>query len=611
MSNGADRPIASLLDQAVAAAEAGDLSSAVEFATEVLRRDPLNVTARDLVEQAGSAPGERRWLTFMFVDLVGSTSLSTRLEAGSYRRLLRRYHRECDIAITDHGGRVSRKTGDGVLAFFGHPTSHEDDTARAVRAGLAIIRRITAVRPDIEREFGEPIDVRVAVHQGAVHLDLADSEIYGLAPNLAARLHDLAEPGTVVVSDAVVELVGDLFEIESHGYRRVKGVDEPVRHHTVLAELPENSRSRAPAPTPFFSRTEELEALGAVLDFAAAAPAHHSAVVRGEPGMGKSRLVLEALSRTVDSTRRVLWIICSEYERSNDFGAASAVLSLDPAVSVLQGPVERLSQLTRDLRSLGLDPDVNVPLLAPLLGISADVGYQPAAADLTVLRGQILGALHGWLEALASRSRVVLAVDDLQWADGSTLELLVGLVSEPIDGVRILATERADSQRIGAGKMLEVDLEPLSMMEATRLAHTVVGHLDDTQLSAVLDRGQGNPLFLQELARMGASPAPTIDPRALSRLSEASVVPRALYEPLLSRLYQPSTDIGLAQVAATIGRNFSLRVLVQVSERPRDAVERGVESMVDAGLVEPHTTGPVLLVPPRPDPRRGLRPHAR
>jgi len=145
-----------------------------------------------------------RRLAILFADLVGSTSLSTRIDTESYRRIVRRYHRECEHAITDHGGRVARKTGDGILAFFGHPTSHEDDTARAVRAALAIVRRIAAVRPDIEREFGETIDVRAAVHLGPVHLDLIDSEIYGLAPNLAARLQDLAEPNTVAVSDAVV-----------------------------------------------------------------------------------------------------------------------------------------------------------------------------------------------------------------------------------------------------------------------------------------------------------------------------------------------------------------------------------------------------------------------
>src|SRR6478735_7176075 len=219
MSDDGSASIASLLDDALDAVERGDTSSAVELATEVLRRDPTNAVARQLIEEAGVAPGEMRRLAILFADLVGSTSLSTRIDTESYRRIVRRYHRECEHAITDHGGRVARKTGDGILAFFGHPTSHEDDTARAVRAALAIVRRIAAVRPDIEREFGETIDVRAAVHLGPVHLDLIDSEIYGLAPNLAARLQDLAAPNTVAVSDAVVEIVGDLFQVEDHGYR--------------------------------------------------------------------------------------------------------------------------------------------------------------------------------------------------------------------------------------------------------------------------------------------------------------------------------------------------------------------------------------------------------
>jgi len=587
MSDDGSTSIAALLDDALDAVERGDTSSAVELATEVLRRDPTNAVARQLIEEAGVAPGEMRRLAILFADLVGSTGLSIRIDTESYRRIVRRYHRECEHAITDHGGRVARKTGDGVLAFFGHPTSHEDDTARAVRAALAIIRRIAAVRPDIEREFSETIDVRAAVHLGPVHLDLIDSEIYGLAPNLAARLQDLAAPNTVAVSDAVVELVGDLFELEDHGYRTVKGVDEPIRHHTVIAELAANARTKAPAPTPFFSRLKELDAACGVVGVDPADTGHTGVVVRGEPGMGKTRTVLEALGRTDDPTRRVLWMICSADDRSNEFGAAASLLRLDPAISSLQGPTERLSQLKRHLRSLGLDLEAGVPLLAPLLGIAPEVGYTPAEADLTVLRSQILGALREWLDALARRSPVVIAVDDLQWADDATVELLAGVIGAPIDQLKVIATERAGSRRIVDDRLLELELEPFSMMEATRLAHSVAGHLGDDELERVLDRGQGNPLFVQELARNADSPTPPeIGPEAMTQLETATVVPRPLYEPLLARLYGSGTDIGLAQAAATIGRNFRLDTLQAVSDRSRPLVERGLRSLIDGGLVE-------------------------
>ena len=285
-----------LLDEAQTAAEQGDWSSAAEFATEILRRDPTNEAARDLVGRSEAAPGEFRRITIMFCDLVGSTSMSGRLEVDVYRRLLQRYHRECTSIIAEFGGQVNRRAGDGVLALFGYPESHEDDTYQAVRAGLALRDRFAATRDEISGLFGEDLAIRVGIHIGPVHLDLVDREVYGLAPNLAARLQDLAAPGSVVVSDEVVELVGGRFSIREEPARSVKGLDTPLQFHTVLDELPRSISKGRPWSTPFVGRVAERDA--AIEALAGQVPGVVGVVVRGEPGAGKSRLVAEAMSAT-------------------------------------------------------------------------------------------------------------------------------------------------------------------------------------------------------------------------------------------------------------------------------------------------------------------------
>ena len=237
--------------------ERGEHESAAELAIELLRRDPGNQVARRiLLDSEVESPGEMRRLTILFCDLVGSTGMSGRHEPDEYRRVLRRYHRMCDDVIASHGGTVNNRVGDGVLALFGHPRSHEDDTRRAVCAGLALAGEVAAMQPEVERDFGETLEVRIAVHLGPVHLDLLDSEIYGLAPNVAARLQDLASPGTVVVSDEVLGVVGGFFETRAHDAQPVKGVDRPIRYHTIVRELPRTPERGRSWHSPFVGRQD-------------------------------------------------------------------------------------------------------------------------------------------------------------------------------------------------------------------------------------------------------------------------------------------------------------------------------------------------------------------
>lgn len=578
MTRGSD-PLRALEDAALASAERGHEESAVELAAELLRRDPGNEAARRILDRTEvDAPGELRRLTVLFCDLVGSTSMSARHHPDVYHRVLQRYHRMCDAVIAAHGGTVNRRAGDGILAVFGHPRSHEDDTRRAVRAGLALLERVAQARPEIEREVGESIHVRIAIHLGPVHLDLLELEIYGLAPNIAARLQDLAAPGTLVVSDEVFRLVEGLFEAREHEPQLVKGFDEPVAYHTIERELPQTPGRGRAWRTPFVGRTEARRRLRDAIEQGS------PAIVRGEPGIGKSRLVAEVLRDRAAGSPRVVTVVCSEYEQTADFGAAAGLLRLDPALSSAQRSRERLRQLIDDLGTLGLDPDEHTGLLAPLLGIEPSMGYDRPAADPTRVHDLVLASLRAWLTAMGSHEPTVVWVEDLHWADSSTFELLQDLVRDPVEGIHLVMSERPGGDRLDWSGLVDIDLGPLSAQESIELARAIDVAIDGERLDATLHRGQGNPLFIEELARHPGVGEP-LDPELLTRLSD-SAVPGALYEPLLTRLYTSGTDVGLAQAAATIGRGFSRAVLAAVLPRPPEVLERGLGSLLDAGLLD-------------------------
>ena len=311
------------------------------------------------------------------------------------------------------------------------------------------------------------------------------------------------------------------------------------------------------------------------------------------------------MQRDLDpSTSTVRTILCSEYEQTSDLGAASVLLRLDPTAPPATSAADRLQQLRDDLVALGLDPEVHLGLLAPLLGLEPSMGFTRPGSDLTRVHDQVLESLRAWLTALGTKHRVTLLVEDLHWADPSTCELLVSLVRQPIEGVQVIATERTGVERLHGPSLVVVEVAPLSTVESAELARWIDHTIEGDRLTTTLGRGQGNPLFLEELAREPEAPSP-VDPELLTRLMNESAVPGALYEPLLARLYTSGADVGLAQAAATIGRAFSprgprgRRHPSPRGPRPRSPITRRGRPARRGGPGR-------LLVPPRADPRRRL-----
>ncbi|RTL04581.1 MAG: hypothetical protein EKK62_16020 [Acidimicrobiia bacterium] len=580
MSETEDRPVDGLIVEALEAARRGDTAEARLLAGDALRQDPENRDAAEIARLSDSSPAELRRLTIMFCDLVGSTAMSGRHDPGEYGRMLELYHRNCEDVIVANGGRVTRRVGDGVLALFGHPVSYGDDTRRAVRAARALVQRIGTLRTEVASEFDDVFAIRVSVHHGLVHLDLVESQVYGLAPNLAARLQEMAGPDEVVVSPQVAELIGELFTLHEHPPVQLRGLDAPIRYFTVQEELPETPRRGRTWTTPFVGRLDEQDRIRRFLDPGDAAD-RSLLVVRGEPGIGKSRLVHEAVSSAPRRPRRTLLSVCSAYERSGELRAIRPLLALDH--SETNDPRARLRELRADLVTLGLEPTDHVPLLAPVLGLDPSTGYEPLARDLSRIRDLTTASVRAWFTAAAVDGGVLVQVDDLQWADDASREIIVGLATHPIDGVRVLATSRPDPSSDGRDQIETIDLLPLGATWSLELAAHVMPGIGRDALDHIIARANGVPLFLEELAAMGD--VDEVPPEMRARLSETSAVPAVLYEPLLARLSRPSVDLRIAQVAATIGTTFDLDVLAASMGRPRSWVDPAIDAMAAEGIV--------------------------
>ncbi len=394
-------------------------------------------------EVAPDAPeAERRQLTVMFCDLVGSTALSERLDPEDLREVIHTYQECCAGVVARFEGYIARYMGDGLLIYFGYPQAHEDDAERAIRAGLGIVEAVGELRPRDDLT----LQVRVGIATGLVVAgDIIgegaseESPVLGETPNLAARLQALAEPNTVVIAPATHHLVGGLFEHKDLGSHDLKGISTPVRAWRVVGETAAESRFdavHAAGITPLVGREEEI---GLLLNRWNQAKDGEGQVVllSGEAGVGKSRIVRSFRERLEDELRNRVLYYCSPYHQNSAFYPVIDQLERGMRFAKGDGPTAKLDKLEAMLGEVGLPvPDI-APMLANLLSLPADDRYPlpPLAAD--ELKKKILEALVTVIEAMASRDPVLMTVEDLHWIDPSTMELL-NLLIEHLRSARIV-----------------------------------------------------------------------------------------------------------------------------------------------------------------------------
>jgi class 3 adenylate cyclase len=389
---------------------------------------------------------DRRPITVMFCDLVGSTCLAAKLDPEDWRNLVNAYLDEASKAVTGLGGHVLKKLGDGLMALFGYPQAQENDAERAVRAALAIQRALGEINAKNRGKGAPDLLARIGIESGPVVAE-ATGEVFGDAPNVAARVQTAAEPGSVLVTMNVQRQVAGLFVAEERGAQELKGVSEPVQLFCIVRASGARRRSTGRSLTPFVGREEELGLLARRWERARAGDGQLALIV-GEPGLGKSRLIEEFHARLAETPHTWTEWSASQLLQNTPLHPIAEWGRLRFGVEV--PPDQRLADLEGTLRLIGLDPTEYAPLVAPLV----DIPFPPArAANLPPeeLRRRQLAAMTNLVLAGARSQPAVVAFEDLHWADPTSLELLRGLAERGAQApLLLLATARPNSARLGA-----------------------------------------------------------------------------------------------------------------------------------------------------------------
>ena len=565
-----------LLDGALSALAQGDRATANLLAGQVLAVDRNNADAEDLLA-APAEHGEIRRLTILFADLVDSTALSTRIEPETYRTVVGRYRDEVLRIVDQYEGHIGSTKGDGLLAFFGHPQAHEDDVQRATQAGLDITRAVASLSARVQRRFGFDINVRVGIHRGIVYLDTAQDDVYGFAANFAARMCSLAEPGTVAVSDAIEPLIHPRFELETRKPKSVKGVDTQVQHYRVIAERDTTKFQFGP----LVGRQRESRYLRQSWAQAEASELRTPGVVFvGDAGIGKSRLAWSAVDMAERSHAVVLQLIGSPFHTDVGLRPIRRLLERRCGIARTSDPAERLRYLENEIDERLLDRATIVPLLAPVLGIDPQSGYQPAHAEGRKLYEQITRAVQDYLLACVRDAPALVLVEDMHWFDEDTTEVAQSLMGADLgDHVLIVMTSREQVPLPDSSRAEVFELKPLSDAESDQLIVALHPEVRSDQQRAVRRRCDGVPLFIEEVV----AKLKEVPPDEASSVG----VPDTLYEALFARLQSSPNAVPVVEAAAIIGSRVERSLLLSAVDLGERDVDQVVQQLVKARVLEP------------------------
>src|SRR5215467_13136746 len=515
---------------------------------------------------------ERRQVTVMFADLVGSTALSTGMDPEDLREIISAYQKCVAETVHHFGGFVARYVGDGVLVYFGYPHAHEDDAERAVRAGLELITVVAGLKACA------PQQVRVGIATGVVvvgHLiPSGESEERGMVgdtPNLAARLQSIAEPNMVVIAESTRRLLGSFFQLDDLGMRSLKGIARPVRAWAVLQASSVASRFEAlhaTGLTALVGREEEFELLRRRW-FKATDGEGQVVLLSGEAGIGKSRLTSAFVELLAGEPHIRLRYSCSPQHT-------------DSALYPIIGQMERAAGLAREDSSRakldkldGLLKQTSTSaqdaaLFAEMLSLPNDGRYP--AVELTPQRRQrTLEALVSQIEALARSSAVLMVFEDAHWSDPTSLELLGrAVVRIRTLSVLLIVTFRPEFEPgwIGQPHVTSLSLNRLAPREVDAIIDHIVGNkpLPANIRQDIIERTDGIPLFVEEMTKAVLEAESEGEARRAAALvpSPALAVPATLHASLMARLDRLGPGKELAQIGAAIGREFSHSLLAAV-----------------------------------------------
>jgi class 3 adenylate cyclase/predicted ATPase len=547
-----------------------------------------------------SAPrggAERRHLTVLFCDLVGSTELSTRLDPEDMRDVLRDYQNACSRVVTHYDGYVAKFMGDGVYAYFGYPRAHEDDVERAIHAALGLvdaIRQLDNKKIDLAVRVGiatGPVVVGDLLGQGAAQ----EAAVTGETPNLAGRLQSLAGANAIVISDATHRLAGGIFECADLGRHALKGFADPVQAWSVIRPRPVESRfdaTRASSITELIGRDEEVEILLRRWQRAKASQGQ-TVLIAGEPGIGKSRLVHALRDVVALDPHTRLSFQCSPYHTGSAMHPVIEQLQHAAKFEPADEAAAKLNKLEVVLALAGRNDRQTVSLFASLLSIPTEGHYAPLAFSPPQLKERTLTALVQQLEGLAERQPVLFVFEDAHWIDPTSMELLERTIAR-LQDLPLLAviTYRPEFNApwIGREHVTSLTLNRLSRKDRATMVERVAGEtrLPEELLDQIASRTDGVPLFVEELTK---SMLESVELRAAVQRNTPGgamptlAIPDTLQDALMARLDRLAPIKDKLQVGACIGREFSFGLLAQVTRVPADELSAALDQFTEAELI--------------------------
>ena len=567
---------------------------------------PSNRTLAAEGQSSGEPPpasAERRQLTVLFCDLVGSTELSQRLDPEDMREVMRAYQDAVAGEVARYEGHVAKFMGDGVIAYFGYPRAHEDDAERAIRSALSIVQAI----PELNLDVARPLQIRIGIATGHVVVgDLIgegaaqEEAVVGDTPNLAARLQELATPNSILVSAATRELTGNAFDCTDLGLKTLKGFAEPDHVWEVDRERPLESRfaARAARLTTFVGRDHEV---GLLSERWLRVKEGEGQVVllSGEAGIGKSRILETLRDRLAQDLHVRVRYQCSPFHSNSALYPMIGQMERDAGFAAVDDVDTKVSKLERLLAPTSEDLGQVMPLMGSLLSLPVEDRYPPLDLTPQQQKARTLDALFQQLSALARQQPVLFLFEDVHWIDPTSLELLELIVDRLANlRVMVIITHRpefeAPWQRYGHVSTLS--LNRLSRSQCGEMVLDLASGklLPEEVLEQIIGKTDGVPLFVEELTKTILESAllqQTAERYVLAGSMTPLAIPSTLQDSLMARLDRLGAIKEIAQIGAAIGREFPHRLLAAVSPLSENELHDTLNQLVESELVFRHGAG--------------------
>ncbi len=553
---------------------------------------------------------ERRQLTVMFCDLVGSTQLAEQLDPEDLREVMLSYQEVCEREISRFGGHIAKYLGDGLLVYFGYPKAHEDDAQRSARTGLEIVRAIRDM-PQQNKMKKPALQVRIGIHTGLVVVgEMGAGEvrekmaIVGETPNIAARLEGLADTNTVVISRASYQLIEGYFDCESIGKHTLKGISRPIEVYKVMSESGLRSRLEVASTKVLSSlvgREKEVELMIDTWEKAKEGSGQ-LLLLSGEAGIGKSRLVEVLKNHLVDEQHQIINARCLPYFQNSFLYPVIDYIERYLQISKEDSPEDKIKKLERTLSESRLSGPLKemIPLFASLLSIPVNGNFQPLNLSPQIQKQKTQEALIDWLKNEIEKSPVLFILEDLHWVDPSTLEFL-SLFVKDIDKSRVLTllTFRPDFTHPWdmSPNVTEISLSRLSKKDIETMTQRVAGGktLPPELIQQLVAKTDGVPLFVEELTKMILESDFIKEQNGNYELTgsiPSLAIPSTLQDSLMARLDRLEPGKEVVQLAATLGREFPYDLLSEISSVDDDKLNESLSQLVDTEILYQHGSPP-------------------